>query len=444
MLSLFKYKPGFVRCKVMRLFMLLLLSQTISYAQVLKSISLQNGSPTHRIQRLVQHTLGYLLVGTQSGLYRFNSAALTRLNPDTAIASTNVTAIGILKDGEVWIGFQNGQLGKLVSRKVALLQFEEGQFKVPVTDILQDAEGRVWCATGGEGIYCYQNKKWYNLNTDDGLSDNYVYDLLLTKRNQLLAATDAGVNQVQFTGQQKRISFLSSGRGLSDNITTCLSELPDGRILAGHEQNGYSLLQSNSNGLQLTLSNRQWPFGRVNALQVTPPYIYAVSADSGLVFAPIADSLAFAPVPGMAACNQAALADQEGNLWAAAPGEMMVTRYPQQRLLVKAAMANDNAVHAVLADRHGNVWFGNHNQLYMVSSENGKLKKLADLPTSAMQTEITALHQDEAGIIWIGTMGHGIWLLQPETQMIKALNELAAAAENNVLSISGKGNVVWV
>lgn len=405
---------------------------------------MQNGSVTHRVQRLVQHPLGFLLVGTQTGLYSFNGAALTKINLDTAIGSNSITAIGILKNGQVWIGFQNGQLGRLMPNSVQLLQYEEGHFKVPVTDILQDKDGRIWCATGGEGIYCYQNKKWYNLNTDDGLSDNYVYDLLLTSRNQLLAATDAGVNQVQLHGQQKRISFLSASRGLSDNMTTSLVELPDESILAGHEQNGYSLLYAKANGLQLAFANKQWPFGRVNALQVTLPYIYAVTADSGLLYARIADTLSFAPVPGMNTCNQTAVADQEGNLWAAAAGEIVATRYPEQRLLVKADMANDNAVHALLTDRNGNVWYGYHNQIYEVVAASGKRRQIAALPTPALQTEITALHQDEAGIIWIGTMGHGIWLLQPGRPSLTALNKVLASSENNVLSISGKGNLVWV
>lgn len=444
MIHFFTYNRLLSSGKKVLALLLLLLCHTLLPAQVLRSIALQNGSSIHRVQRLIQHPLGYLLAGTQNGLYSFNGAVFTKIDLDTAIASSNITAIGILKNDEVWLGFQNGHLGKLVQNKVQLLRFEEGDFKVPVTDILQDKNGRIWCATGGEGIYCYQNRKWYNVNSDDGLSDNYVYDLLMTKQNQLLAATDAGVNQVQLTGQQKRIHFVSASRGLSDNITTCLAELPDGRILAGHEQNGFSLLQSVNNLLSVTAANRQWQFGRVNTLQIIPPYIYAVTADSGLVYAAVSDSLAFAPVPGMNTANQAALADQEGNLWGAAPGEMMLTRYPMQRLLVKPQMANDNAVHALMADRQGNVWYGYHNQLYMVTPGSGHLKQVVVLPTPAMQTEITNLHQDEAGIIWVGTMGHGIWLLHPVTKALKSLQAVAASAETNVLSISGKGQLVWV
>lgn len=110
-----------------------------------------------------------------------------------------------MPDGNTWLGFQNGALGKLANRKVERLSFEEGKFGKTVTRILADSSGNIWCGTAGEGLYCFTAKKhWVNFNTDDGMSDAYVYDIALAGKNSVVCGTDDGVNYCAWNGTKKR------------------------------------------------------------------------------------------------------------------------------------------------------------------------------------------------------------------------------------------------
>ena len=81
----------------------------------------------------------------------------------------------------------------LVNNKIEILKAEEGHPAVAITDIVTDNKGTIYFATAGEGIYYYVNRRFFNINMDDGLSDNYVYDLVVNNTS-IIACTDRGIN----------------------------------------------------------------------------------------------------------------------------------------------------------------------------------------------------------------------------------------------------------
>ncbi len=69
------------------------------------------------------------------------------------------------------------------------------------------------------------------------------------------------------------------------------------------------------------------------------------------------------------------------------------------------------------------------------------VEKIFDLKTNKVQY-IISLYIDNSDRIWIGTFGQGLWMI--EGKQLKHFTENDGLINNNVLSISGKGNEIWL
>src|SRR5579862_6436384 len=69
----------------------------------------QQGLPQDRVRRLTQTTDGYLWLGTDEGVGRFDGYEFTNFSRDNGhLPSNAITALAPGKDGSLWIGTPNG------------------------------------------------------------------------------------------------------------------------------------------------------------------------------------------------------------------------------------------------------------------------------------------------------------------------------------------------
>jgi ligand-binding sensor domain-containing protein len=69
--------------------------------------------------------------------------------------------------------------------------------KQEVSSFFIDVDNILWFSTYGEGVYYYygkNKKRLYNISTDNGLIDNYVYDIVQDSESNLYFATDKGIS----------------------------------------------------------------------------------------------------------------------------------------------------------------------------------------------------------------------------------------------------------
>ena len=69
-----------------------------------------DGLPQSTVQALARTPDGYLWMGTQEGLARFDGARFTVFEPgnESAIPNKNITALHVDKAGTLWIGTRSG------------------------------------------------------------------------------------------------------------------------------------------------------------------------------------------------------------------------------------------------------------------------------------------------------------------------------------------------
>lgn len=139
----------------------------------LASWTRRDGLPPGAIYALAQDGDGYLWVGTDGGLSRFDG---THFVPwvsfdGQALPQQPVRALYASKDGSIWVGFASpGGITRINGARVHGFGPSRGLGRGDVNFIAEDAEGRMW-AGDGDGVYRLAGDRWERLGAEVGLPD---------------------------------------------------------------------------------------------------------------------------------------------------------------------------------------------------------------------------------------------------------------------------------
>ena len=396
-----------------------------------------------RILTLYQNTQGYILAGTTKGLYRFDGLDFYKYT-STIDSMAAVTAIGEVYNNRLWIGLENGMLAEVQNNNVIPLAFEEGHPKKAIKKILLDKNGIVWIATAGEGLYYLQNKRMYNINTDDGLSDNYVYDIILTTDGRIKAATDRGLNIISIVEKKKNIKTFSSRDGLPDNILRCLFEAQGGDTWLGMEDAGIICLDNN---LAKQTSTPSWKYGQVNDVVSTSSQVFIATEDNGLL---VYDHDMNNKINTFSYRDDhlkkitCLMHDRESNIWASGDNFLMRTAGSTIQMVYNLSKIPVEKVHSIMHASDNSIWFNNGTSVSRIYKSDSSWKQKNYLISNISNTDISSLYQDNRGNIWIGTLGKGIVILDPSTGGQHIVKEDSLLLNSNIISISGKDSTIWI
>lgn len=114
----------------------------------LEVFTTRNGLPQNTINQMVQTRDGYVWFATFGGLARFDGLEFHTLDLTShpALPEVRVTSLMEDRDGALWVGFQEGHLGRLSEGRYHPVPGAAGTVGV-VWQIAQDREGRIWVST---------------------------------------------------------------------------------------------------------------------------------------------------------------------------------------------------------------------------------------------------------------------------------------------------------
>lgn len=443
-----------LHAKAFLLICLLVSSAAFAQNSFYKAYTLPAEAATPVINTLYQLKQGYIVVGASTGLYRFDGTGFFKYNKVRNVPD-EVTAICETKDGKIWIGFGDGKLGWLLKNNIVLQNPEEGLPKKTIKKIIQDSSGIVWIATAGEGIYYYTNDHFYNINTDDGLSDNYVYDIKVTELG-LFAATDGGINRCTFSKGKKEVVQFTTRNGLPDNIVRSIEPYTDElegtkflSLLIGMQDaglGGYIAAPYMHTSKRAGAYSSNWNYGQINDLLYRNDNLFIASEESGLiVFAGFSRSGLNSTPAIILQKITCLLYDLEGNIWAAGNNQLIRTNGTKLRPVIQLEPSQATNLHTLLIDKDNHVWFNVAQGLkHMEKGADGKwIEKIFSLPVT-INSQITALYEDKFENIWIGTMGNGAFFLDAKTGKFRKITESPLLSSASVLSITGKDKEIWI
>lgn len=296
-----------------------------------------------------------------------------------------------------------------------------------INDMLQDREGFIWIATKG-GLNRYDGYTFKTFTTDlqdtNSISSNSISNLLEDSKGRLWVGTyDGGVNVYnKKTGRFLRITQNPSDpAGLSSNrIEAAMTELPDGRILVYPQGGSLSIISLSADGkpaitsLQVPGNRTVFSIGKDNRGFIWvgfKDYSIYIFNPSTLSFELLYDGKRFTRLIEKTGKFISAKFSQglDPNMIPAIREELIDSL---GRLKTNSIANGSNG--ALIIANHFPIKPGssgcNQYDFNGIKAGNSMNDVYArNLKTSIKDQNIKCLLLDRSGVLWVGTMGHGIY-----------------------------------
>ena len=324
------------------------------------------GLGSNFVQALAEDRAGVLWIGTAGGgLSRWFHGSMERFRDEAAPERDTVYALYADQDGSLWVGTEKG-LGVIRHGRAHWFTAAEGSPGVPVYSVTKTADGSVWFATYGQGLGRYRQGRVTLWKRSQGLADNRVVFLQSRSSSSLWVASYGGALQ-EFDGSHFSTYAVKKANASLGIWAIC------------RDSTGGTWLGSYGAGLGVADQNR---------------VRYLSTAE------------------GVPAENVwSLLEDREGNLWVGSSEGLFQFRHLPLRTYLRTEGLPSNVVSSVWEDRQQRLWIGTSAGLVQWRKE----------PEGSATREIVTTHQvlsmaeDGAGTLWLGTADQGLLRLRHGT-----------------------------
>jgi len=413
-----------------------------------KSLQVAKKIDEIRIQRLIQDQFGFIWLGTNRGLRRFNGTSLTQTNLPVTV-DNDITALYV-KDNTLLAGTKKGMLVVIDLLKPTIA---ESFITVDdeITSLTIDSKGKIWIATASSGILFGEKNNLDRIDNQIGLPDNIIHAIISTK-NGICAATDVGMVQWDNCEVPTDFKLFTIENGLCDNLITSLALDENGTVYIG-AQNG-AMCKWNPEQKQVIQFDEFNNILKGSIVKIIPTknevfcftedhFIFTGSAkDNQFVQSSLSENGPFnSRNPFMDG-----LYDQEGNLIVCNKSNSLLVSDSRFLYLNSHEELNLQNIRAIASDRNNNLWFStpeglfSHNYLF---SNQQKLIKYLPAPKKSSD-EIICIAEGNDSAIWFGMYGAGLGRIDLKTKKIKYYTEKDGLLNNNVLSITADDEKIWI
>ena len=410
-----------------------------------RSIKLQFDNNPFKINVLYKTGEGYIYAGTTNGLYSFDGINFKKIKFSEPGITDTVTAIFQDNTKQLWLGFKNGRIAKKINDVIEYLQQQKIKSGASVTSFVQDRFNNLWYATNGEGIYYFKDGKRLNINSAKGLSDLHVRNILMAKNGDILASTDQGINVCRLVDGKIQVTVIGPKNGLPDYYVTALTPAGNDSYWVGMQEKGFCLYNHSSGKVTIPAASENWNYGQINDLLVSQKSLWIATEEYGLLKQTGANNPVTAFKTGTVIHNKiySLIQDNEGNIWMTTSTDLVALTGNKLKLLPVYSPEIFESIHATLCDYQNNYWISTKAGLIKYTYENGSYtEKKYSFSGLNNTTDITSLYQDNNHNIWIGTMGKGILILNPENGSYRNLTENPLLINSSILSITGRDSTV--
>jgi signal transduction histidine kinase/ligand-binding sensor domain-containing protein len=359
---------------------------------------------------LAEDADGSVWIGAGMQLLRWNSGVSSAwdLSPATAKLG-GISSIVLTASNELWAGIDVSGPG------LGLQRFSAGKWaplrtpgfdssELAVTALHLDHEHALWIGTSAQGVYRFCGTTVDHFRIEDGLSGNFVFQLLEDREGTLWAVTATGIDSFRDT----RITTFSVREGFHTGEVDSVLAAGDGTVWAG----GTDSLEHIEDG-----------------------HITSIQSGKGL--------------PGHQVTSL--LEDRTGDLWVGIDFGLSRYRHGQFQNVKPLEGHPIGVVYGLTEDTHGNIWAATN------ATANGLLRiqglKVEEEISAPQISRIRRLAANPDGGIWMGLVNGDLALLRNEKlttfpfrrgsnpSVDTYVNQLLVLPDGKVLAATGSGLV---
>jgi len=411
----------------------------------LKQHSLIKGRRDYKTQVIFQDQQGFIWFGTSNGVIRYDGENYQLYTTDNGLTDNHVTAMTQDEQGMIWVGHKNGSISLFDGMYFTAFDPESGLGTIPITDILFDREGTLWFTTLGEGVYYYKGNRMYNINMDDGLSDDYAYCLEKGSEEDIWIGTDYGINIV--SAGNDSLVHISMRDGLPDNIVKDIIRTDTVSYIIATDEEGLVRYNSETGEFELF---QNWEFGSINNISHSVNDIWISSARNGIIQLKLKDDGSYmyeslTQAQGLSSDRtEVVFIDRESNVWIGNGNGVTQAITPIFEFLDQRHKLPFSMVYSFLIDENDFYWICSEMGLYKLTrsqSEGFQIERLFEAGPYE-NVHFISLFEDADNYIWAGTYDYGVFRINPASMEYRRFSMADGLADNNVISISGSGSDV--
>lgn len=406
-------------------------------------IGIDEGLPNSHVRAIAQDKRGFIWLGTQDGLVRYdgNNVRLYRPaeNDPGSISSGYVTALTVDADGKLWVGTAEHGVNLYDPATDKFVRFTRGKGALSsegITTIARDAQDRIWLAMSGGGLNRYEpatgtftefvakplntaitaidadtaGNLWLGTATEGVIrwnpTTNAATPFRVINADLDLGSVALSAINVSATG---RVWIGSDGDGAFEldpatgkvvvlrSVAADPATLTDDHVSAIFEDRQKVVWIGTTNGV-----NRIDPSGRLVRYEHDPTDITTLHS------------------PGIESIFQ----DAGGVMWLGG-FTAGVCKFNDYRLAFGHHRTRTHA-NSFFEDADGTLWIGTYNDgLYKYESPARRLtvyRRLGALDQGGIALDsawITAILRDRRGTLWVSLKGHGLIAFDTKTETIK-------------------------
>jgi signal transduction histidine kinase/ligand-binding sensor domain-containing protein/CheY-like chemotaxis protein/HPt (histidine-containing phosphotransfer) domain-containing protein len=379
-----------LRCALLALCCLFAAGALAAPARTLRfeQLNVEQGLAQESVLAMVQDSDGFMWLGSQTGLSRFDGYRVTIYRNEVAnprsLANNWVRVLHVDRKGQLWIGTDGG-LDRFDPATRSFIHFapdepeKRGNGNRHIHAIVADGKDGLWLATG-DGLQHFDMASgrfaaWHHVPGDPrSLADDQVNALALDGAGRLWVGTASGLDSMARAGAGF-VHHLQSGAGSQRNTVHALL------VDAGQTLWIGSLAGLESQKLGAPASQRR-RFGTADGLR--PGQVTALYQDT------------------------------DANLWVGSHDDGLYRWQPSEKRFVNyrhqpadSHSLADNQVSALYRDRVGTFWVGTWyagaSRVDLGGGGFARIVRQADSAATLADNKVRVIADDGAGKLWLGT-----------------------------------------
>ena len=441
---------------ILLIFFSVLTSHASSQGYNFRNFNSENGLAKSFIYSIIQDVHGYLWIGTDKGLLRYNGFKFDKYSTSDSLANNYITC-GISDAESLWFGHKNGGLSFFNGKKFHPVKIPQ-QILSQITHFAKSPDGSIWAGTYSDGLLKFG--KGSDMVKYKLLKDHvYILSFDFLNAGELLIGTNSGLLFCRLRGSDKV------------EIIRNVAEIPESKItgiLKMRNNSGYYIATENDI-FQLTYENNRIKVSKIIAepafdisgiqdiCEDSQSDLWVCSFGSGLIklIHPASgevtkiiyfnDSNGFATENGASIINvKTVFEDKEGNIWSGNFGEGLTQITPKTFSVIKFDNPlYGNNIFSFWSDKQFR-WIGTENGLVKIDQVTGKNVKFYGKDSGLPKDTVTTIYSANGKVLWIGTEKNGVFRMEAENGKILKYTIGTGTLENSVNIITGKGERVWI
>lgn len=395
----------------------------LSYAQsknlIFNNINIEQGISQSTIEDIFQDSEGYIWLGTNDGLNRYNGYEFKIYNYEeyqNSISHNGITDITEDKYGNIWVNTVSG-VNKINKKTEKISNYTEINGKIKedsTTEIIVTKDNNILVGTY-EGLNIYNAKEDrfdIILEQKDGILSSCIYSIDEDINGNIWIGTELGLNKLS-----KDFKVLETYPSESE-IYNIFCDDENGFVWAGSDSSG--LLKIDKNTKEVT------------------QYINDIEDENSIP------------------ANQVGviIRDSKGNLWVGTTNGL--ARYNEKndsfdvyknKVYDKNSLVY-NDVRSIIEDREGVLWVGTYSGISIFDTESSIKYYNAGLDDGYLLSEnmVHGIYEDDEGYLWIGSRTKGVNIIDRENNTSKSINMESnnVIQSNSINDITGYKDFIFV